>query len=93
MTFQNKSSVIISISTSIVLISLICYCLWRGLRGGVMVLWSTWMGSGRVMKIYRAKEPVGYWLLFSFWLLLIPVILGLMFHRIESLLSRASVTH
>jgi hypothetical protein len=55
-----------------------------------MHLWSTWAGRGRVLKVYRNEAPVMFWLLFSFWLFLISVILALMFHRVENLLASVS---
>ena len=88
MILQNKLLITLSIATTIALISLICYCLWRGMRSGVMILWSTWAGRGQPLKVYRDKAPVAFWLLFLIWLVLIAVILALMFHRINSLLSR-----
>jgi hypothetical protein len=87
---QNPFLITISIGTATVLIALHSYCLWRGFSNGVMVLYSTWAGRGRVLKIYRSENPIIYWLLFSFWLLLIPVVLYVMIHQVNNLLNGTS---
>ena len=90
MSFQNTFLIVLSIGTSTVLILLICYWLWRGLKSGVIGLFHWSFVTGRVSKSYRNENPVCYWLLFSVGLLLIPVILWLMFHRVDNLLHDIS---
>ena len=72
----------ISVVTSILLIALILYCLSRALRSGVVILVSRF---GRNREFTRAKEPFEYWFWFTFYLLLIPLILWLMKGRLEEL--------
>ena len=83
MSSQSTSLIVVSISVSTILIGVICYCLWRALKSGVVILASTW--RGQVTKISRDENPTAYWLVFSLYLLLIPVILWLMVHRIHTL--------
>ena len=88
MSSHSTSLIVISIGVSTILIGVICYCLWRGLKSGVVILASTW--RGQVAKISRDDNPSAYWVVFSLYLLLIPVILWLMIHRVHSLLHGTS---
>jgi hypothetical protein len=88
MSSHSTSLIVISISVSTILIAVICYCLWRGLQSGVVILASTW--RGQVVKISRDENPTAYWVVFSLYLILIPVILWLMIHRVHNLLHGIS---
>jgi hypothetical protein len=87
MTSQNTFPILLSVGVSIAVIGLICYCLWRASKSGVMILYSR---LGGATKFRRDQDPVAYWFLFSCWLLLIPVILWMMLHRVENLLHGIS---
>ena len=88
MSSHSTSLIVVSISVSTILIGVICYCLWRGLQSGVVILASTW--RGQFTKISRDDNPAAYWVVFSLYLLLIPVILWLMIHRVDNLLHGPS---
>jgi hypothetical protein len=69
---------------SIMLLTLIPYCLWRAYCSGVVILF----GRFGLSKIYRKEEPFEYWLWFSLYGLLIPLILWLMTDRLKELHHR-----
>jgi len=71
----------ISVVGTIVLISIICYCLWRSHRSGVICMPSRY----RTVSFHRATEPYSYWFWFGFYLLLIPFILWVMVQHLHEL--------
>lgn len=86
MTAEDDFLMIVSISVGTILAALIAYCLFRGLRSGVMVITSARKGS--MTKFRRDESPGEYWLVFAFWLILIPLIVWLVVGRVNELRHR-----
>jgi hypothetical protein len=85
-TTDDKFLVWVSVSLGSLLIGLISYCLFRGLKSGVMVIVSA--RRGRMSEFRRRNSPGEYWLLFVFWLILILVIMWLVVGRVYELRHR-----
>ena len=71
----------ISVVGSTLLIALVLYGLTRALRSGIVVLFGRF-GS---RSFSRSEQPFEYWFWFTFYLLLIPLILWLMKGRLDEL--------
>jgi hypothetical protein len=87
---QNTLLIVVSIGMSAIVISFLCYWLWRGFKMRMLVLWGNVAGDCRAVRCCRDEAPAAYWILFTFGLLLIPVILWLMIHRVHNLLHGIS---
>ena len=91
MSTNDRFLMLVSVAVGSILAVLIAYCLLRGLRSGVMIAAST--KSARVTKFYRKERPGEYWLMFVFWLLLIPIIIWLVIGRVHELRHRHIPNH
>ncbi len=83
MSTNDRFLMLVSVTVGSILVVLIAYCLFRGLRSGVMIVAST--KTPGVTKFYRKERPGEYWLMFVFWLLLIPIIIWLVVGRVQEL--------
>jgi hypothetical protein len=71
----------VSLTLGAVIVGVVVYALVRSFRKGVVVLY----GRTGVSLIRRSESPVGFWILFTVYLLLVPTIIWLVKERLHEL--------